>query len=241
MIPQSIALRTSSWSYKQHKCCVAQRLAANPIWRNPSHPRSRTLASVQHGSVPHIVNDPFGAPTKDRGFLPSRDPIRRLSAPDAGAWEDALHEVPKLIVAGGASGVLRHTLAALPPFPVHEVLGRGARSSGSSGAGDGSSAVDGEQAWRAYLLLSFIAHAYMWCESPGPPQSLPPVLAVPWAAVSRALGMPPVLVYATYNLYNWRRLDASKPIELGNIVCLHNFAASTDEEWFRLVHIEVEA
>lgn len=67
----------------------------------------------------------------------------------------------------------------------------------------------------------------MWCESPGPgpqgspPQVLPAVLAVPWVDVARALDMPPVLVYATYNLYNWKRLDPSGPVALGNIVCLH--------------------
>jgi indoleamine 2,3-dioxygenase len=33
--------------------------------------------------------------------------------------------------------------------------------------------------------------------------------------------MPPILVYATYNLLNWRRLDPERPIELGNIVCLN--------------------
>jgi indoleamine 2,3-dioxygenase len=29
--------------------------------------------------------------------------------------------------------------------------------------------------------------------------------------------MPPVLVYATYNLMNWRRLDVNGPLELGNL------------------------
>ena len=37
------------------------------------------------------------------------------------------------------------------------------------------------------------------------------------------------------------RLDVSKPIELGNIVCLNNFLGGVDEEWFRLVHVEIEA
>ncbi len=61
----------------------------------------------------------------------------------------------------------------------------------------------------------------MWCEPGPPPASLPAVLAVPWVAVARRLGMPPVLTYSTYNLYNWRRLDPAGPVRLGNIVCLH--------------------
>lgn len=62
----------------------------------------------------------------------------------------------------------------------------------------------------------------MWCEPGPPPAVLPAVLAVPWAAVASAVGMPPVLTYATYNLLNWRRLDTEhdSPVELGNIVCL---------------------
>ena len=37
------------------------------------------------------------------------------------------------------------------------------------------------------------------------------------------------------------RLDVSQPIALGNIVCLNNFLGGLDEEWFRLVHVEIEA
>jgi hypothetical protein len=110
----------------------------------------------------------------------------------------------------------------------------------------------------------------MWCEEGPTPGVLPAVIAQPWVAVSGALGMPPVLAYATYNLLNWRRwgqvlrmagmarparrqlgarppahpaclpcrtpaarLDPQGPIELGNIVCLHNFLGGVDEEWFR--------
>ncbi len=67
------------------------------------------------------------------------------------------------------------------------------------------------------------SQAYMWCEADRgpPPQTLPSRLAIPWASVSKSLEMPPVLVYATYNLLNWRRIDALGPIELGNIVCIN--------------------
>lgn len=82
---------------------------------------------------------------------------------------------------------------------------------------------------------------YVWCDGPQPPTVLPADLAAPWCAVSAALDMPPVLVYATYNLYNWRRLDAAGPLALGNICCLNNFLGGVDEEWFRLVHVAIEA
>lgn len=70
--------------------------------------------------------------------------------------------------------------------------------------------------------------AYLWCEAGPTPQSLPAVIAQPWVSVSRALDMPPVLVYSTYNLLNWRRLDPAQPIELGNIVCLAVSRPATD-------------
>jgi indoleamine 2,3-dioxygenase len=63
--------------------------------------------------------------------------------------------------------------------------------------------------------------AYMWGGGPDVPTTLPAVLARPWATVAAALHMPPVLVYATYNLMNWRRLDTTCPVELGNIAVQH--------------------
>lgn len=61
----------------------------------------------------------------------------------------------------------------------------------------------------------------MWCAGPQVPTVLPSLLAKPWATVSAALHMPPVLVYATYNLMNWRRLDDTQPVELGNLAVQH--------------------
>jgi indoleamine 2,3-dioxygenase len=53
---------------------------------------------------------------------------------------------------------------------------------------------------QAVWLLLCSLQGYMWCDGPDVPSSLPQVLAQPFAAVSAAIGMPPVLVYATYNL-----------------------------------------
>src|SRR5262249_1284436 len=69
----------------------------------------------------------------------------------------------------------------------------------------------------------------------------PPSLAVPWHAAARSLGRPPVLSYASYALANWRRIDLAGPIALGNIALLQNFLGGIDEEWFILVHVDIEA
>ena len=62
----------------------------------------------------------------------------------------------------------------------------------------------------------------------------------PWHEVAQRLGRPPVLSYASYALDNWRRLDQTKPIQLDNIVLLQNFLGGLDEEWFVVVHIQIE-
>src|SRR5436853_4428828 len=67
------------------------------------------------------------------------------------------------------------------------------------------------------------------------------MLAVPWHAVAQKVGRPPVLSYASYALHNWRRIDPSRGIELGNICLLQNFWGGADEEWFILIHVDIEA
>jgi len=92
----------------------------------------------------------------------------------------------------------------------------------------------------AMRILSFAGHAYVW-ESPNHPAgALPAQLAQPWYEIAQRLGRPPVLSYASYALDNWRRLDPSKPIALDNIVLLQNFLGGLDEEWFVVVHVQIE-
>jgi indoleamine 2,3-dioxygenase len=98
-----------------------------------------------------------------------------------------------------------------------------------------------EQDYRAAMrILSFAGHAYVWESPDHPAPSLPSQLAQPWYEVAHRLGRPPVLSYASYALDNWRRLDAAKPIALDNIVLLQNFLGGMDEEWFVVVHVQIE-
>lgn len=73
-----------------------------------------------------------------------------------------------------------------------------------------------------------VAHsqAYVWCEPGDPASVLPARLAVPWVAVAHHLGMPPAMTYASYALYDWRRLDPEGPVALGNLVSLQVMWAS---------------
>jgi indoleamine 2,3-dioxygenase len=93
---------------------------------------------------------------------------------------------------------------------------------------------------RAMMLLSYIGHAYVWGDAKAADR-IPATLAVPWHSLAAKLGRPPVLSYPSYALHNWRRLDPSRGIELGNICLLQNFWGGADEEWFILIHIDIEA
>ncbi|MDW8106838.1 MAG: indoleamine 2,3-dioxygenase [Armatimonadota bacterium] len=153
----------------------------------------------------------------ERGFLPAEDPLPYLEDPYYAPWEQIAGELPKLLVAGKVRAVIE----AMPRLCVEHLRTERERR-------------------RAMMLLSYLGHAYVW-GGEIPAERIPANLAVPWYEVSQLLGRPPVLSYASYALDNWRRLDPNAPIELGNIVLLQNFLAGLDEEWFILVHVDIEA
>lgn len=151
----------------------------------------------------------------ERGFLPEPDPDPELPARYA-AWDELAFGLPALLV----SGRVHSAIESLPRLEVGEL-------------------PDGGPLRRAMLVLSFLGHAYVWGASE-PRRELPATLAVPWAEVAERLGRPPVLSYASYALDNWRRLDPGGPIALDNLALLQNFLGGADEEWFILVHVEIE-
>jgi indoleamine 2,3-dioxygenase len=166
-----------------------------------------------------MAHSPTGDATPihpQRGFLPAADPLTILPAAFA-RWEGIARHLPKLL----AAGRVRSELQSLPILPTSSL-----------------NAPDALE--RAMMLLSYFGHAYVWGDSP-PADRIPAGIAVPWHAVAQQLGRPPVLSYASYALHNWRRLDPLGPIALGNIILLQNFLAGQDEEWFILVHVEIEA
>jgi len=159
-------------------------------------------------------NQPF---CLTQGFLPSSDPIVELPS-EVIAWEGLALELPKLIT----NSNVRQEIESLPEFEL-------------------SALTSYQELERAMMILSFIGHAYVWSDSTKPMSRLPHELSQAWHGVATQLQRPPVLSYASYALYNWYRFDSEKPIELGNIALLQNFLGGADEEWFVLIHVDIEA
>jgi indoleamine 2,3-dioxygenase len=151
----------------------------------------------------------------ERGFLPSHDPLTRL--PEAfDAWESTALGLPKLL----ASDHVRRSIENLPPFPLDRIANE-------------------RELERAMTMLSYLGHAYVW-RGAQPAEVLPKVLAMPWHAVAGRIGRPPVLSYSSYALHNFSRFNAKREIECGNIGLIQNFFGGIDEEWFILIHVDIE-
>ncbi len=153
--------------------------------------------------------------SSERGFLPAQDPLIRLPK-EFDAWETVAQHLPKLLV----SDQVHRTIRELPRFPTEAIR-------------------DSRERERAMVLLSYLGHAYVW-GGVQPEVRVPSVLAVPWYEIGESLGRPPVLSYSSYALHNFFRLDASREIECGNIGLIQNFFGGIDEEWFILIHVEIE-
>jgi len=163
----------------------------------------------------------------DHGFLPIHDPVTRLREPIFEPFEQLGSNLPRLV----HDRRLRTASADFLDRPMcwDDVLND----------------LPDADLERLFVLFSYFASAYV--HAPGLPTAtrIPSVIAVPLVALAERVDRPPILSYASYCLHNWRRLDASGPIELGNIALVQNFSlegdGKRDEDWFILVHVDIEA
>ncbi|MFY9478442.1 MAG: hypothetical protein ACOZE7_21745 [Pseudomonadota bacterium] len=153
-----------------------------------------------------------------RGFLPATDPATELPS-GYGLWDELGEELPHLLACGKA----RTTLAKLAPIRTDELS-------------------DPAHQERAFGLLSVLGHAAVhesWRTASA--SSVPKGIAMPWVALARMMQRLPVLAYASHGLNNWRRLDPTGEVELGNIAVLRTFFGGLDEHWFVATHVDIEA
>jgi len=156
----------------------------------------------------------FGV-TEEFGYLPTSDPALSLSAGNE-EWDQFGKDLPKLLM----STNFRAKVKALPKFNIDKLKGEA-------------------EIQRAMLVLSYIGQAYQWSDNTAA-TVMPANLALPWYEVGKLVGRPPILSYQSYASDNWRRFDKSGPIECGNIGLAQCFLGGQDEEWFILIHIEIE-
>ncbi len=90
-------------------------------------------------------------------------------------------------------------------------------------------------------MLSYLGHAYLWGDAHHVPDRLPARLSDAWCMVAEQVGRPPILSYPSYCLYNYRVIDPAQPPYIGNIEIVQNFLGGADEDWFILIHVDIEA
>lgn len=153
-----------------------------------------------------------------RGFLPARDPLKRLIRKEYLIWEDVADELPKFL--GVRFPQVREILLSIPKISTENLTTR-------------------PELERAHFLLALFAHSFVWGGFPIL-DYIPENIAVPLCEVSRRLEVPPLLCYFDIVLNNWRKLDCEAVISMGNLATLNNFFDGRDESWFYLITVEIE-
>ena len=153
--------------------------------------------------------------SEEFGYMQNVDPVTSLPAGNE-AWDEMGKNLPKYLMGSD----FRKRVKDLPPFKIQTLKTEG-------------------EIRRAMLVLSYIGMAYQWSDN-NPAFVIPERLAKPWFEVGKLVGRPPILSYASYSIDNWYRLDKKGPIECGNIALLQCFLGGQDEEWFILIHIDIE-
>lgn len=86
---------------------------------------------------------------------------------------------------------------------------------------------------RAHLVLAWLVHYYVHSAPPAAEEAafvVPKSLAIPLVAVSRHLGIAPVLTFADTVLWNWDLVDASQPVSFDNMHFGVNLFSGTEDE-----------
>ncbi|KAK7467510.1 hypothetical protein VKT23_004564 [Stygiomarasmius scandens] len=96
---------------------------------------------------------------------------------------------------------------------------------------------------RAHLVLAWLTQYYVHSLPsvvPPEPKRIPAQISVPFVAVSRALGIAPVITYADTILWNWELIRADGPMTFDNMQIKHTFSGTDDEKAFYIVQAFVD-
>ena len=156
-------------------------------------------------------------------FLPTKDPLikYKTTSRSLNLISEISEQLPKLLLTGS----VQNTINKLKnnDLSVDKVIANN----------------DLREIRLAMVHISFIAHSFIW-GSETPSKILPEVIAKPWVKLSKILGRPPILSYASYCLDNWYRLNKKDDICLENVGLHTNFLGGVDEDWFVTIHVCIE-
>ena len=153
------------------------------------------------------------------GFVPSSPPLTSLPEYFS-RWEALARNLPALI----RERRIREEVHVLPPLEF-----------------SGQTLISEREWQRAYVLLTFLAQAYIWMEGErGLPDRVPKILAVPWKMTADHLGLAPCITFASTVLYNWKLLDTSGSMDENNLHAVSTFTGTKDESWFYMVDVVLE-
>lgn len=169
----------------------------------------------------------------DRGFLPNQDPLAGVPDSDFNTVEAFAYELPNLVDSGRFREQFGYTNEA------------GLYPKGFSWS-DFTQAANPRSLEAVFRLYCYLASSWVHARGTKPtpdPKVIPAAISRPLVRLARQLKMPPILAYRSYCLNNWKRIDPTGPIALGNIALIQNFTheAKKDEDWFILVHVDIEA
>jgi len=165
--------------------------------------------------IPHLADFDVSV---ENGFLPTQPPLDNLPDEYYKPWEDVVKNLQGLIL----SKRLREVVEKLPVLSTDRLQ-------------------DAQQWRRAYSILGFITHAYIWGGNK-PAERIPPSITIPFLETCDQLELPPVATYAGLVLWNWKPMFGTERTDtLSNLDMLHTFTGSMDEKWFYLVSVAIEA
>ncbi|ODQ59635.1 hypothetical protein WICANDRAFT_91366 [Wickerhamomyces anomalus NRRL Y-366-8] len=154
------------------------------------------------------------------GFLPEELPLTRLTSEYYKPWESLVEVLPSLIL----TKRIRKLVEKLPVLSIDQIKG------------------DKKELRRAYSVLSFLTHAYVW-NVDVPTDTLPKPLAEPLLEVSKILELPPVATYSGLILWNFKPIldmGEDEEFDLDNLTTINTYTGSIDESWFYLVSVYFE-
>ena len=165
-----------------------------------------------------IPNPEDYAVSRENGFLPTEAPLVRLPDSYYEPWEYIMKNLQGFIL----SKRLCETVDKMPILSTERLAG--------------------DAQWqRAYSVLAFITHAYIW-GSDVPSERVPPCVTVPFLKICKKLQLPPVATYAGLVLWNWKPIfNAERMDTLANLDTIDTFTGSLDEKWFYLISVAIEA